>query len=496
MTEPAPAPPGDPAAAARSEGEKASHALFLRGSAWTMIDYGGQQVLRLASNLALWRLVPAEAFGLMGLVNVVIQGLYMFSDVGIGPSIVQNERGDDPDYLNTAWTIQTIRGTLLMLVACALAIPAARFYQQPMLAPLLLLVASTPFLQGFTSTNVHAASRQLALRRLSLVDLSTNVVGTVSMLIAALLTHSVWAMAASGVLATIYRLVLSHKVMPGIRNRFRWDKTAVKTLTHFGRWVFLSTLLTFMAINSDRLIFGKLITIDEFGVYSGVAITWALLPSSVIARVFGTVVFPLLSRARNLGEAVGPVFHDTRSKVLVLAAWLTSCLIAGGEPLIRFLYGGRTPDAGWIIPFLAAGSWFASLENSNSNAALAFGKPKWLAAANAAKVVGMIVLLPVGHHLAGFPGAIVGLAISDVFKYLVSAVAAVHVGIPAWRQDLTLTAGIAAISGAALLVQRLIDARHLPAFLAGTIAFVIVSGGWAAVSWRRLGPLLRRLRRR
>jgi O-antigen/teichoic acid export membrane protein len=472
------------AASRSSDAHKTARRLFLRGSAWTMVDYGGQQILRLVSSIVLWRLLPPGAFGLMGLVNVVIQGLYMFSDVGIGPSIVQNER-EDPDYLNTAWTIQTLRGAALMVVACALAIPAAHFYKQPMLAPLLVVVATTPFLAGFNSTNLHTASRHLALRRLSLLDLSTNFVGIASMIVMAFLTHSVWAMAVSGVFAALYKLVLSHRAMPGIRNRFRWEKASVKTLTHFGRWVFLSTLLTFMAVNSDRLIFGKLITIEQFGVYSGVALTFANLTSSVIARIFGTVVFPLLSRARNLGEAVGPVFHETRSKVLVLAAWLTSCLIVGAEPLIRFLYGGRTPDAAWMIPYLAAGAWFASLENSNSNAALAFGRPKWMAAANAAKVAGMVVLLPVGFHLGGFPGALVGLAVSDVFKYVVSAIAAVRVGIPAWRQDLVLSAGIALIAAAGLAVLKVVHSRELHAFLAGTIAFVVVSAGWGLVYWVR-----------
>src|SRR3954469_4128148 len=134
---------------------------FLRGSIWTMIDYGGTQAVRLGANLILWRLLFAEAFGLMALVNVVVQGLYMFSDVGIGPSIVQNKRGDDPDYLNTAWTIQAMRGTMLCLMACALAIPAARFYRQPQLTPLMLMVAITPLIQGFNSTNLATANRHL-----------------------------------------------------------------------------------------------------------------------------------------------------------------------------------------------------------------------------------------------------------------------------------------------------------------------------------------------
>ena len=90
-------------------------AKAMRGSAMTIISFGGQNVLRLGSNLILTRLLFPEAFGLMALVQVFMGGLQMFSDLGIQASIIQNSRGDDPDFLNTAWTIQVIRGTCLWL---------------------------------------------------------------------------------------------------------------------------------------------------------------------------------------------------------------------------------------------------------------------------------------------------------------------------------------------------------------------------------------------
>ena len=114
--------------------------LLARGSLFALLGYGGSQFLRLAGNLVLWRLLYAEAFGLMAIVNVFMQGLAMFSDVGIGPSIIQNERGDDPDYLDTAWTIQALRGGALFVIAVIFAIPVAHFYHQEALAPLIAVV--------------------------------------------------------------------------------------------------------------------------------------------------------------------------------------------------------------------------------------------------------------------------------------------------------------------------------------------------------------------
>ncbi|WP_416670812.1 oligosaccharide flippase family protein [Egbenema bharatensis] len=76
--------------------------ITLTGAFWTLIGYGGSQVLRFGSNLLLTRLLFPEFFGLMGLVNVFIIGLALFSDVGIGVSIVQNKRGEEPAFANTA----------------------------------------------------------------------------------------------------------------------------------------------------------------------------------------------------------------------------------------------------------------------------------------------------------------------------------------------------------------------------------------------------------
>ena len=54
--------------------------------------------LRLLSSAVLWRLLDADDFGVMAVVMVFLQGIAMFSDVGIGPSIVQSKHGSDPDH--------------------------------------------------------------------------------------------------------------------------------------------------------------------------------------------------------------------------------------------------------------------------------------------------------------------------------------------------------------------------------------------------------------
>ena len=150
-----------------------------RSSALTVLQSQGENLFRLVSNLVLTRLLVPEAFGLMAIVQVFIAGLIMFSDLGIRGSIVQNRRGDEPDFLNTAWTMQIIRGFLLWIGACLLSFPAAAIYDEPLLLQLLPVAGLTLIVTGFQTTNSYSAIRTLELGRVTVVELTAQVLGLV-----------------------------------------------------------------------------------------------------------------------------------------------------------------------------------------------------------------------------------------------------------------------------------------------------------------------------
>ncbi len=138
-------------------------ARVLRSSMLTVGSFGYAQAMRLGTNLILTRLLFPEAFGMMSLVGVVLMGLAQFSDVGTTPAILSSKRGDDPSFLDTAWTIQALRGIALWLVACLLAWPVSIAYGEPMLAQLLPVAALTLVISGFRPTRMDTANRHLML---------------------------------------------------------------------------------------------------------------------------------------------------------------------------------------------------------------------------------------------------------------------------------------------------------------------------------------------
>jgi uncharacterized protein (TIGR03382 family) len=483
--------------AAGAAGGSSMAAPAIRGSMWTMGGYAAGQILRLAGNLVLTRLLFPAVFGEMALVFIFIQGLQMFSDVGTGPAIIQNPRGDDPEFLNTAWTIQCLRGVVLWLAAWAIAWPVAAFYDQPSLRWLVPAAGFNAVISGFESTAMHALQRHLRLERLTVVEVSGQAVSIVATVLLAFADRwifgpnhpsAVWAIIGGNTAACVIRLVLSHTYLPGIRNRFRLDAAAMKQQMTFGRWIFVSTLLTFLASQSDRLIFGKRIPLALFGVYS-IATMLAALPTQAVLKLGSAVIFPAYSRlvARHDFKRV---FWQVRLPLLVGSAALVAGLVASGPPLIRVLYDRRYVDAGWILQFLAATAWFQVLEVTNGAALLAKGHVKWVAAGSGVKVIAMAAIIPVGFWLGGFPGALIALVVCEALKYLTAATGTSLAGLGGLWRDTLLTCAVAASAAVAFGVGEVTVRRTSSALLA-----FLTSGTTAALPWALVGGALL-LRRR
>jgi O-antigen/teichoic acid export membrane protein len=281
-------------------------------------------------------------------------------------------------------------------------------------------------------------------------------------------------------------MILSHTVLPGVRPRFVIDGTAFKALLRFGRWIFVSTLLTFLAGQADRLLFGKLIPFDLFGVYS-IAAMLAALPTMAIVKVGATVVFPAYSRL-TAREDFKDVFSRVRLPLLLTGGAIVTGLIACGPYLIAFLYDKRYAQAGWILQFLAASAWLQILECTNGVALLAQGRTTWVAGGNAAKFASLLVFLPLGFHLGGFRGAIVGLIVSQLAKYATSVTGTAISGLRGFGWDAGLTATTAGLSALGFWTGGMIAAAthsNLGALLGSGAA---AGGPWACIGlvylWR------------
>ncbi len=328
--------------------------LAVTGSAWTIGGYGVAMALRLASNLLVTRLLFPEAFGYMVIVNVVMIGLEMFSDIGVKTSIVQSPRGEDPVFLDTAWTVQVLRGLALWAVACLIGWPVAAFYDEmPLLVWLIPVAGFNAVIAGLQSTTLHTLHRQMEVRRLTIFEWRVQLAGVVVMVVWALVAPSVWALVAGGLAANVYKTAMSHAVLGGRRNRFAWERESWVELYRFGRWVFLSTAFTFLAIQSDKLVLGDLLSTGQLGIY-GLAVFLTEAVSQLMDQMGNRIMLPTFSRVqRHEPERLREVYDKVRARLDPPALIGVGLLVAGGSVLIETLWDERWWAAGWMVQLLA-----------------------------------------------------------------------------------------------------------------------------------------------
>jgi len=488
--------PADISTQSAAPDESVGLAVRARSSAaWTIGGFGGAQLLRLVSNLVLTRLLFQEAFGLMALMQVILQGLNLLSDIGIGPSLIHNERRDRR-FVDTAFSISALRGLLLFALGCLLARPVAAFYEEPRVELFLPFIAFTALINGLESTKNHTLNRDLQVERIQIIQLGAQLLGTISTIAWALVDPSLWALIAGVMITGTSRLVLGHLYLRGPINRFSWDPSAARALFRYGRWVFLGTCLSFLAEQSDRLVFGKLISLETLGVYA-IAVIIASLPFSGLAQLSWKILFPYFSRLREGAKAFSESFVRIRTPVFVLGGWALSGLIAAGPSAVRLLYDERYHGAGWMVQILSVAMWFQLMGVTNDAAAWGRGRPQLASIASLGKLVALAIFIPVGFYLgakvgpnAAFPGAVVGIACADITRYLVSFATCTTLGLRPWRQDGTMTALVLTIGAFGAWLELSLRNAGLQALLVAPILFCAVSLCWFGPAL----PLLRQLR--
>ena len=199
--------------------------------------------------------------------------------------------------------------------------------------------------------------------------------------------------------------------------RFVLDKECVHSLLHFGKWILIGTALTFLATQSDRLILGKLITIEALGVY-GVAFALSDMPRQIIMMFCSRVGYPFIARyAQSPRKEYRSVFIKYRWPVLAVGGLGLILVICTGDQLVLHLYDHRYRAAAWMIGVLAAGLWHTMLYSTLSPAILALSKAHYNAFANLIYCVSLFTLIPLGFHYYGTLGAVAAVAVADLPVY-------------------------------------------------------------------------------
>jgi O-antigen/teichoic acid export membrane protein len=451
---------------ARDVDGRSLKARVLTASIWSLAGYGLSQIVRFGSSMLMTRLLAPDMFGLMAIATIVMVGLVMFSDLGLRQNVVQSSQGGDPTFLNTCWAIQIIRGVLLWTIALSVTLllilanhvglaPANTVYADERLPAVIATLSSTVVIAGFESTKLLEASRALSLGGLTKIDLAAQLAGILCMVCWAYIDPTIWALVAGNFCSALVRLILSHVWLPGISNRWNWDKSTVCEIIRFSKWMFLSSVLGFFANSGDRLLLGGMIVSTSLGIYTmAFLITGSV--EQILMKIMGDVCFPALSEiARERPDALRSGYYRFHILIASFAYFCSGLLMTTGQPLVRLLYDSRYRDAGWMLEVLAAILMTVPFRLATQSF-LALGMPRLLSDTVAVRLAALFLVTPFGFYFFGLPGALWGIVLSYFLSLPTIILYQIRCGSFDLRKELLVLPFIAVGIGAGKLAELVI----------------------------------------
>jgi O-antigen/teichoic acid export membrane protein len=402
----------------------------------TVAGYAASQLLRFGSNLILTRLLFPEAFGIVAIMQAVVIGVVMLSDVGVAQSIIRNKSGAEPRFINTAWTIQIGKGAVMALALLVAAPFVAKAYGQPMIGELMPMAALAALIGGFNSTKVALADRNVDAVRVTLMDVGTLTVGIVASIVIAWYHPSPWALVWGNLISTVTRMSASHLLLRGPSNRFAWDRDVARSIFSFGGWVLLSSVLTFLAGEGNKLVSAALLDVKLLALL-GIATTLSMVVWQAVSQMTGRVLFPAYSEVLRTDKSRFSAVVEKARRVQIAPAWLVSLVFAVfGTAIVNFLYDARYEGAGVILQLLSLGLMVGMLNGSFGGALWALGKvgiSTWMLVA---QVAIQLTAMFVGHAVFGKGGVIMGFAASGWMLYPIHAAVYARLGLWHPRTDI------------------------------------------------------------
>lgn len=336
-----PLPAGESLQAAEIHQRAAAGAILI-GSKGVVI-----QVLALAGNIVLARLLVPNDFGVFAFASTIVLVLANLAGPGMGSALVRAASAPDPEDLQTLLAIQL--GVTLAVAPAGAAI-AWQFGELGQVTSVMLLTLPVLALRG---AGVVMLERELRWGLLVTAEVAESVVFYVVSVGAVALGAGVWGLAIGAVARAVTGTGVLLAIAPVGILRPRFSRDRARSLLSLGTRVQAVDLVGLLRDHGLNIGIAAISGVSTLGLY---ALAQRLLQAPILLMTaLWRVSFPAMSRLAAAGEDPRPVVERS---VRVVAAGLGLALVplaASAPALIPSVFGASWAEAADVVPLACLG---------------------------------------------------------------------------------------------------------------------------------------------
>lgn len=344
----------------------------VRGAIWAFALRAAERLFSLLRIIVLARLLAPQDFGLFGITALAMSMLETFSYTGFSWALIQ-KKGDIRPYLDTAWTVQVIRGATLAGILFITAPYIATFFAAPEATFLLQIAGLSTFIGGLANIGVIYFWKNIDFRKQFAYEISGIVANLVVAVILAILLRNVWALIYGLLARSFIQAVMSYFIHP-FRPKFHLEFMKAKELHNFGRWVFLSGVIVLFLKRLSDVFIGKILGVTMLGFYR-MACQIGDLSTSEITKSLSRVTFPAFSSLHDRIHKVREGYLRTLCLISFISLPIGGIMVILAEDFTRLVLGEKWLPVVPALRILALWGMIRSIQWSSSPVFYGIGRP-------------------------------------------------------------------------------------------------------------------------
>lgn len=313
---------------------------------WKLMERGGTQGIQFVVQIVLARLLLPEEYGTIALLGIFIAFANVFVQYGFNTALIQKKNASETDFSSIFYLSIVVAGFLYVMLFFSAPF-IANFYEDPMLMPLLRVLALTLFFGALNSIQNAIVARNLEFKKLFYSSLGAIVGSGIVGIAMAYQGYGTWSLVAQQlsnqlIIATILWFTVKW------RPKLLFSVDSVKSLFSFGWKLLVSALIDMLYMNSQSLIIGKIYSPSMLGYFN----RGQQFPSIIVTNINGSIQSVMLPALASQQDDKRRVKEMVR-RAIVTSSFFIFPMMVGlaviAESLVMILLTDK-----WLpcVPFL------------------------------------------------------------------------------------------------------------------------------------------------
>ena len=320
---------------------------------WSALTTVGRFALQLIAQSVLARILGPENYGLFGIGMVVYTFGNFFSSFGFGRNLLQKQEISDSD-IRFAFTWQLMTGSLATLAIYLTAGLIADYFNEPRALPVIQWLSLACLLNAATAPANNLLQRDLNFKITGLIQVISYAIGYLGFAIPlAFNGYGVAALVTAWLVQAAVTFIASYWAHPHSVKPLLWFDGA-KDAFGYGGTVFFTNIINWLLNNLDRVVIGRLLNTQAFGLYSA-GYNLATMPNTLLLGTLQTTFLASGAKLQHDKQRLADSFLQVLASIWVLILPVFVFLALVSKDLVAILYGPKWEETASVLAILFLG---------------------------------------------------------------------------------------------------------------------------------------------